>query len=210
MIKKGSFKTHIKAVFNNDKGMTLVELLIVLALLGIVLGGIYQYFYYGYHSWMRSSAEAQQVQDARLAVIRMDGEVRGARQGKESTNPVVWVSDTEINIYTDTDNDGHPELVCYKLDAVDGVNSLLRGTASPQGDAYPYTYGVPGQWETVVDRVENDEIFTVPKYELNGSDVDYQRGIINVELHISAAEQSVKPIKVEAKLTVRGRGEVKT
>jgi len=204
------WKKRINAVLNNDKGLTLVELLIVLALLGIVLGGIYQYFYYGYRSWVRSSAEAQQVQDARLAVIRMDGEVRGARQGKENTNPVVWVSDTEINIYTDTDNDGRPELVCYKLETMDGVNSLLRGVAIPQGDAYPYTYSDPGQWETVVASVENDEIFTVPQYKLNGSDVDYQRGIINVKLYVSATEQSVKPIKVEAVLTVRGRGEVKT
>jgi prepilin-type N-terminal cleavage/methylation domain-containing protein len=80
------FQARLK-ILNNEKGLTLVELLIVLALLGIVLGGIYQYFHYGYNSWMRSSAEAEQVQEARLAVIRMDREVREAQQGKENTPP---------------------------------------------------------------------------------------------------------------------------
>jgi hypothetical protein len=64
--------------------------------------------------------------------------------------------------------------------------------------------------EIVVSRVENDNIFTVPKYLANGKEVDYQRGIINVELQVSTPEQTVKPIKVEAVLTVRGRGEDKT
>jgi prepilin-type N-terminal cleavage/methylation domain-containing protein len=199
------FQARLK-ILNNEKGLTLVELLIVLALLGIVLGGIYQYFHYGYNSWMRSSAEAEQVQEARLAVIRMDREVREAQQGKENTPPVECVSKTEINIFTDTNGDGRPELVCYQLEG----GNLRRSVVSPQGDAFPYTYGTPDQWETVVSRVESDNIFTVPQYKAGGKDVDYQRGIINVELHVSTPEQTVKPIKIEAVLTVRGRGEGKT
>ncbi len=204
-----SIKIHLKSIFNNQKGFSLVELLIVLALMGIVLAGVYQYFFYGYNSWTRANEEAEQVQDARLAVMRMDSEVRGAQQGNEDNDPVV-VSDTEINIYTDIDNDGSPELVNYKLETNDGVNSLLRGIAPPQGDAYPYAYSDPGQWETVVSRVENDIIFTVPQYNAGGTDKEYQRGTIKVELHVSTPEQTVKPIIVEAVLTVRGRGEVKT
>lgn len=87
---------------------------------------------------------------------------------------------------------------------------MRRSVVSPQGDAFPYTYGTPDQWETVVSRVESDNIFTVPQYKAGGKDVDYQRGIINVELHVSTPEQTVKPIKIEAVLTVRGRGEGKT
>jgi prepilin-type N-terminal cleavage/methylation domain-containing protein len=202
------FQARLK-ILNNEKGLTLVELLVVLALLGIVLGGIYQYFHYGYNSWVRSNAEAEQVQDARLAVVRMDSEVREAQQGKANTPPVECVSKNKMNIYTDLNGDGRPELVCYQLEGGKGGN-LRRGVALPQGDAFPYTYGAPGQGEIVVSRVENDNIFTVPKYLANGKEVDYQREIINVELQVSTPEQTVKPIKVEAVLTVRGRGEDKT
>lgn len=114
-----------------------------------------------------------------------------------------------MNIYMDINGDGRPELVCYQLEGGKGGN-LRRGVAIPQGDAFPYTYGTPDQWETVVSRVESDNIFTVPQYKAGGKDVDYQRGIINVELHVSTPEQTVKPIKIEAVLTVRGRGEGKT
>lgn len=204
---KNSTKIHLKSIINDQKGFSLVEMLIVLALLGIVLAGAYQYFFYGYNSWTRSNEEAEQVQTARLAVMRMDSEVRGAQQGTENADPVVLVSDKEIRIYTDTDNDGHPELVCYKLVTNAGVNSLRKSIVSPQGAAYPYTYSEPNQWETVVSRVDNDNIFSVPKYDTNK---DYQRWAINVELHVSTPEQTVRSTKVKAVLTVRGRGEVKT
>jgi hypothetical protein len=59
------------------------------------------------------------------------------------------------------------------------------------------------EWKTTISSL-------FPKYKANGKDVDYQRGIINVELQVSTPEQTVKPIKVEAVLTVRGRGEGKT
>jgi|CZCB01.1.fsa_nt_gi prepilin-type N-terminal cleavage/methylation domain-containing protein len=205
-MKSSLLRSRNTTIIKNQKGFTLIELLIVLALLGIVLGGAYQYFFYGYNSWTRSNAEAQQVQTARLAVMRMDNEVREAQQGEENTAPVICLSEKELHIYTDTNDDGRPELICYRLTG----GKLERGVAFPQGDTFPYQYGNPGNWETVISKVKNDIIFTVPKYRVDGKEMEYQRGIISVEIHVGNPDQSIKPTIVKAQLTVRGRGVNKT
>ncbi|HAF17388.1 MAG TPA: hypothetical protein DCG84_03535, partial [Peptococcaceae bacterium] len=46
-MKSSLLRSRNTTIINNQKGFTLIELLIVLALLGIVLGGAYQYFFYG-------------------------------------------------------------------------------------------------------------------------------------------------------------------
>ena len=90
-MKSSLLRSRNTTIIKNQKGFTLIELLIVLALLGIVLGGAYQYFFYGYNSWTRSNAEAQQVQTARLAVMRMENEVKEAQQGEKDIDPVVCI-----------------------------------------------------------------------------------------------------------------------
>ena len=46
--------------------------------------------------------------------MRMDNEVREAQQGEENTAPVICLSEKELHIYTDTNDDGRPELICYR------------------------------------------------------------------------------------------------
>lgn len=192
-----SFHRH-KLIVANEKGVTLIELLIVLALLGIVIGGAYQYFFYGYNSWVRSAAETEMIQNARQTVIHMETDVREAESAAEGMPPVVVLdSGRTLRIYTRSHNETHPKLVSYRLN--DG--NLERGVSLPENEEYPYQYKLPAQWETVVSNVVNDvndEIFTV----IDGGTEGYQRIIINVDLHIISNDVR-KPFNIQAVLTVR-------
>lgn len=199
-MKNFVLKNKIKQAVTDEKGITLVELLVVLAILGIVIGGVYQYYFYGYNSWVRSSVESEMIQEARLAVVRLDREVREAEKAVEGKEPVVLGSDKKtISIYTRSDSEAHPKLITYRLKN----GNLERGVSLPTNDAYPYQYEAePSQWEAVISNVEDKSIFSVPS---GGGAGGFQRGIINLDLRI-VPQEPVKPFNIKAVLTVRGRG----
>lgn len=187
-------------ILAGESGLTLVELLVVLALLSMAVGSAYQYFSFGYASWDRAAAESRAIQDARLAVTRLDQEVRMARKAMESTEAVVSPDHNQLDIYTDviTGDGGKPELVSYRLQS----GSLVRGVFVPQGSQYPYTYPTPGTWETVVAKVANgngDNLFSLDSSHL-------PRLVVSMDLRVNdAAAPLTQPLQVLATFTVRSR-----
>jgi len=191
-------ENRIKSAIANERGFTLVELLVVLALLGIVIAGAYQYFFYGYSSWVRSAAEAEMIQNARQTVILMENEVREAERAAEGTPSVVVLDDgKKLRIYTRSKNETYPKLVSYRLEN----GNLERGVSFPKNDEYPYRYDEPNQWEIVVSNVVNDSKKPIFKVIDGGT----ERSVIKVNLSIKS-HNAIKPFEIQASLTVRGRG----
>ncbi|MCL5289979.1 MAG: prepilin-type N-terminal cleavage/methylation domain-containing protein [Firmicutes bacterium] len=187
-----------------ESGLTLIELLVVLALLGVVLGSIYQYFFFSHHQRNRAAAESRSIQDARLTLARLDREIRQARKATESAGAVAVPDDNQLDIYTDviSGDDGKPELVRYKLEL---NGALVRGVSRPQGSEYPYTYEAPGTWETVVSTVAND---TDPLFILD--DRHSPRLVVNVDLLVDdSATPLARPVQIQAAITVRSREDAK-
>lgn len=185
-----------------ENGLTLVELLLVLALLGVVLAGIFQYWQYGNASWERTAAEGRATQEARLALMRMEREVRQAQKATETKESIHLVSSTEVEIYTDVTGDGKPEMVVYRLQG----DALQRGVAAPSGSSFPYTYGAPVNWDTVVSRAETpagQSLFTLDESHK-------PRLVLTVNLVVADPQVTLaRPVSVQAVLTVRGRTEAK-
>lgn len=183
-----------------ENGLTLVELLLVLALLGVVLAAIFQYWQYGNASWERTAAEGRATQEARLALMRMEREVRQAQKATETRESIHLVSSTQVEIYTDVTGDGKPELVVYRLQG----DALERGVAAPSGSHFPYTYAEPGNWETVVSKVETPA--GQPLFAMDAS--RKPRLVLTVNLVVGDSRVPLgRPVSVQAALTVRGRAE---
>lgn len=179
-----------------DKGFSLVELLVVLALLAMVLAGAYQYFFFGYSSWNRASAEARVMQQTRLALLKMDREVREARKAMEAQDSVAVPTSSQLDIYTDTTGDGKPEMVRYLLDS----GALKRGVSVSEDDVYPYSYDDPDVTEVIISTVTNTGVFTL-------DDTYKPRILVSVHLEVNDSEYPlVNPVDVEAELAVRSRG----
>lgn len=193
---------RIRTALRGEHGLSLVELMVVLVLVVVVLGPVYQYFYYGYTGWDRAAAEARVIQEARLLIIQMSEEVRTARVATDGGTAVEVPSGAELNIYTDVTGDGRPELVSYRLNG----NVLERGVAPPDGDAFPYTYAGPAVWETVLPRVDNGEIFSIP--DLDGDpDTPNSREVLTIKLIVNDPDVPLmRPLSLAATLAVRNRG----
>ncbi len=179
-------------------GLALVDLLVAMALMGISLAITYQYFFYTRASWERAAAESRAVQDVRLALGRMEREVREARTATAGGRPVELVSASQVRIYTDLPGtaDGRPEMVVYRVSG----GSLQRGVAPPIGNAFPYTYGTITNWQTVLSRVDNSDPFSV--------DTSGQRNTLTVNLRVNDAQSPLRqPVEALVTLAVRSRGE---
>ena len=114
----------------SQKGFSLVELLIYLSLLGLVLAGIFNIYYFGSRSSMRAQSESEILQDARLVMVYMDQDIRQATSlnrlqnlpegvdadDLQSTPAVSIESDansTTLKMYTYVHNE--PKRVAYRV-----------------------------------------------------------------------------------------------
>lgn len=178
----------------NQDGFTLIELLLVLALLLVAVSGIYQLFYFSQGSYDSASAESGIAQEARLFVMRLEREVRNARQAVLSTNPVtvpdgITPAGSRINIYTDVNGDGRPELVAYRLNGGALQRAVMQRNARTP-DAFPYTFNDPAEsdWQTVLTRVTevtredgtNEPIFSID----DNPPRSFPRALVNVQLNV--------------------------
>lgn len=182
------------------RGVTLTELVVTLLILGLVLTAVYQYFHVTQQGWERAAAASRTLDEARIAVMALDNEVRQARKAAEA-HPSLVVSGTTLDVYTDVTGDGVPELVRYRLQG----GQLERGVVAASGDEYPYTYGTdPADWVVVVTRVAN--AVGEPPFVLDSSNPP--RLVLTVDLVVEDPNDRVdRSVRIQARVTVRSRGE---
>lgn len=182
-------------------GFSLAELLVVLALLGIVLGGVYQYMFYAQRSADRALAEARVLQDVRLFLARLSREVREAQVATSAEGALVVESATRMHLYTDVSGDARPEKVFYYLEG----NTLQRAVVPPGNDAFPYAYGAPADWEVALVGVTALS-FGVP--DLDGDPgTPNAREALQLELSCDDVRTPLtRPVGLSTILTVRGKG----
>lgn len=70
----------IKKIISAEKGFSLVELLVVLAILGLVLFPIYEFLRQGALSWQLGENKTEVVQNARIGLDKMCDEIKHARE----------------------------------------------------------------------------------------------------------------------------------
>jgi len=184
--------------FGGSKGYTLVELMVVLALLGLVLSVVCSLFFFVRTSFNRASAESDAVQEARLLFLQMASEVRTARKPNPAADAVMVPSPQRLDIFSDLNGDGRPEMISYRLTA----ERIERRVVEPIGIAYPFSYGDPVTWVTVVRAVTNSAVFFrrvdhVPRFTVT----------VNLDVHSIEGRLS-RPVSIRADLTVREGGEV--
>jgi prepilin-type N-terminal cleavage/methylation domain-containing protein len=191
----------IKKDISDQRGFMLVEMIIALTLLGIVLAGAFQLFFYGNGSTVSSIARENVVRDTNVLMLTMDTQVRNAvpsAAGKALTFTL-----TELDIYQDTDGDGTADHeIIYRLDASGQV--LKRAVMVTKADG---SYPLPqtSDWSVVLAGVKNTPttgVFSLP--DLNLGSVAAAREIVEVYLLVDNPQSPlVVPLELKKDLTVR-------
>jgi len=195
-------KARLTAPLHGEKGLSLTELVVVLALLGLVLAITYPVFFFVQTTFNRASAESDALQQARLLMLQMEGEVREARKPSPALDAVVVPNPQRLDIYSDLNSDGRPEMISYRF----LTGTLQRRVIAPVGTVFPFSYPVPNPdntWATVLTTVTNSDLFV--RHAAHAP-----RFTVTVTLNVSSAERAlVRPVSLRADLTVRGGSEAK-
>jgi type II secretory pathway pseudopilin PulG len=186
----------------NETGSTLVELAVSLVLLGFFSGTVFLFFLSGSKAALRASAETRVLQQSRFVLTRMEREISGAVKAMKDYDPVYRDSAAQVNIFTDLNGDGKPELVRYTRQS---NGNLQRGEAAPVGSAYPYSYGEPAGWVTVAKKVYNTDLFSITMPNAtNDRELVFVKLLITNPLYPAAT-----PWEIKETFAVRSRGEAK-
>jgi prepilin-type N-terminal cleavage/methylation domain-containing protein len=110
----------------NERGFSLTELLIVIAILAFMMGGLFTLQRQGQLAYMVGSARVEVQQNARIAVESMMTEIRSAL----AINGVPTNCDTEGGGTTITFNDQNGVAIMYSLSGTD-LNRTVGGVATP-------------------------------------------------------------------------------
>lgn len=180
---------HLKS---DSRGITLVELIIAISLLTVVLFSAYFFLTFSTRSLNNTEAQFDAGQDARMAFINMEEDIRKAQAvnigGTNYKAVEVLASGMSLNIYTN--NNGTLQLVQYKLED----DQLKRGEA-----ALGFT---PSTWFTIASRVKNSMTATpTPIFSVSGK-------MIKINLLVLDDKEQLldSPLSVKTSITVRSKG----
>lgn len=117
---------HARTPGPKASGFTLVEVLIAIALLGLVTGSIYNFLINQRRAWDAQTAVAAAQRDARLALDLMARQLRMAGYNNSSGSAITEALANSLTFKADLNNDGTAESVAFALDSTDSSNKKLK------------------------------------------------------------------------------------
>ncbi|OGM12691.1 hypothetical protein A3A76_04220 [Candidatus Woesebacteria bacterium RIFCSPLOWO2_01_FULL_39_23] len=120
--------------FKNSRGMTLIEVLVAMTILGILGLGIVSLQYVLGKNQVLVINSYKSLDEANVSVTTFIKEIRAAKMSDNGAYLFDTLNDSEIKFYSDIDLDGVTEKVRYSLS---GTN-FIKGVIEPTG--YPFTY----------------------------------------------------------------------
>lgn len=120
-------------MLRSRKGITLIETLIVAALIGLVLPVLGSFIWRSFEFNRHAVGSIINQQSARRMVDKLKAEIREAGPGVGNEYPLAICTADQIMYYADADLDGQADRVRYYLQG----SQLRRGVTRPVGHSYP-------------------------------------------------------------------------
>lgn len=175
---------------NQQSGMTLVEMLVVIGLYTLLTGMIFGAAQSLYQSNSYTAAQANEIDSARRGLIKFTRDIREMTYAEDGTFPIARVEEHLIGFYSDIDKDNSVEYVEYEL----ATSTFYKRTYNSIGDPPVYNFASADLTETLSDYVQNIDqatstffYYDTNNVVLNGSslltDVRYIRAqiIVNID-----------------------------
>jgi len=157
------------------RGMTLIEVLIVVALVPIIMVSIVDSVLAFYRANSTSFEEAYQIQSASNGIGVLVRDLREATYADNGSYPVAAIASSSVTFYADVNRDGSVDRVRYELDG-----TTLSRAITPAG--MPPTYTGAAATSSVSDSVRNfgDGTAVFRYYDSSGAEIDDMADVADV------------------------------
>ena len=118
----------------HDKGFTLIEMLIAMAVLVIMTGAVTAFFVFLYREQATDIIRIERINVASRAIEKISLDIRKINRAEDGSPPIEFGGEQSLIFYSDIDGDGLTERVEYFLA---GTN-LERMITKPSGDPCEY------------------------------------------------------------------------
>jgi prepilin-type N-terminal cleavage/methylation domain-containing protein len=135
-----------------QKGFSLVEMLVVIAITGLISGALLQSIasFYKFNGY--AIAQSYQIMHARRGVELMIRDLREMTYADDGTFPLVLMEDDRIAFFSDIDRDDSVEYVEYELASTTLIKNIYNATGSPP----VYSTTTPDSTMTISEYVQNN------------------------------------------------------
>lgn len=137
----------------NQQGVTVIEMLIILAVFSIISAAIYGFISISLRAQTKSFAEIEAATNARKAIFSMSDNIRNTIQSATGSYPIQNASNQSLTFFANIDQDPDIERIRYFLSGSD----LRMGVIQPQGIPVSYPEA-------------SEQISTIARFIRNGAD----------------------------------------
>lgn len=187
--------------FRLQSGMTLVEMLVVIALTTILSGMIAASIHYLYKYNAYSLAQAVEVDSARRALSRMTNDLREMTSAEDGSFPLVEKQNHLVSFYSDIDYDDNVEYVEYEVVA----STLYKRTYNPIGNPPVYNLASPDEEIILSEYVQNflEATSTFRYYDVDGTQLGVTDLLTDVRYIRAQVIVNVNPIQAPGEFVLR-------
>lgn len=189
-------------LLQNNKGMTLVEMLVVIGIFTLLSGLIFGSIQTLYQNNSYAYAQANEVDNARRGLNTLARDVREMAYAEDGSFPIVLKEDNKIGFYSDIDKDSSVEYVEYELAT---TTSFYKRTYNPTGTPPTYDFNNPDEEILLSDFVQNIEqaTTTFQYYDTNGVQLDVSSLLTDVRYIRAQIIVNIDPIRSPGEFMLR-------
>lgn len=194
----------MKIIFQNNRyrqGMTLVELVVVIAVYVVLMGAIMSMVTGLYNNNAYTMAQAREIDTARRGIQVWTQDAREMLSSAEGAWPIAIMEPHRMAFYSDVDRDETIELVIYTL----ASTTLYKYTYEPTGSPPTYSTSTPNVSYVLSEFVQNltQASSTFLYYDTNGAELSVSDLLTDVRYIRVGVIVNIDPIKSPGEFMLR-------
>lgn len=177
-------KLKIGVPIKDQKGFTLVELMVVLSILVLALAAVYQFFFFTHTSYARADARSAIIQETDLFLLQLERDIRSASEPNSNTKSVNILNEgTGIDIYSNKDSQYFR--TSYRINGTDLQRGFISTTDANQNNSANPQYGTITNWQPIVSNLMQGD--TTIFDDSRNADISSRR-LVDINVYVQRPE----------------------